>query len=100
MHNFEEENTVETIDGGGGSNNILAGTKEQDTLDLTETTLERIQHIELEGENDILRLGSDSLKNVKDITIDGGGGDDSIEGTEQADKLDFSGMTIKNLETH
>ncbi len=71
------------IDGGGGGENILAGTGEGDTLDLTETTLERIQHIELEEKDDILRLDSDSLKNVRDITIDGGGGDDSIEGTER-----------------
>ncbi|MFH0784980.1 MAG: calcium-binding protein, partial [Pseudomonadota bacterium] len=54
VHDFQGENTVEIIDGGGGTN-IIAGTNASDTIDLNGTTLSGIARIEGGTDEDIIK---------------------------------------------
>lgn len=71
VHNLDSSNSIEKIDGGEGTNK-LAGTVLDDVIDLTGTTVERIDHIEGGDGND---------------TITGTSGDDTLYGGEDSDTL-------------
>jgi hypothetical protein len=53
---FEGDDTVEIIDGGGGTWDLLAGTDQADTIDLSNTQLQKIHEIQLGGGSDTLRV--------------------------------------------
>jgi Ca2+-binding RTX toxin-like protein len=74
VHNFVGEDTVEIIDGGGGDGDIIAGTGEDDTIDLSDTTLIGIKEVRGGGGVD---------------TITGSAGDyaDHLYGGEEGDTL-------------
>ena len=89
--------SIEVIDGGGGTN-VLAGTDSANTIELLETEIRNIRSIELQGGQDTLRLGAQSIGGLAGVTLDGGEGEDSIEGTDEADDLDLRQLKLKNFE--
>ena len=63
VNSLSSANSIEVIDGGGGNNNVIAGTGGDNTIDLTGINVSHINRIE------------------------GGGGVDTITGTEHDDIL-------------
>lgn len=61
---LKETHSIEVIDGGGGTN-VLAGTDSANTLELLETEIRNIRSIELQGGQDTLRLGAQSIGEFK-----------------------------------
>ena len=100
MHDFSGENTVEVINGGGveGGKDVLAGTSDDDTIDLTKTQLIGIHEIRLEGGADTLRI--DSSAKPFDATlkkIDGGAGEDTLTGAYET-AVTNANIILNNIE--
>ncbi|MDL2322070.1 hypothetical protein LJC47_07000, partial [Desulfosarcina sp. OttesenSCG-928-B08] len=97
LNHFQDDNTVEIIDGGGGDTNILAGTDDEnfgDTIDLRQTKLKNIDSITMLSGDDRVLLSADTLSEVSSDTImviDGGAGDDTLDGREANHKLKLYG---------
>ena len=83
VHNFNGDHTVELIDGGGGTN-VIAGNSYSNNIDLSNTTLTNIDHIDAGSGNDTV-IGSDG-----DDIIIGGAGSDSLSGDTGNDIYNFS----------
>ena len=94
---LKETHSIEVIDGGGGAN-VLAGTDSANTIELLETEIRNIKRIELQGGQDTLRLSAQSIGGLAGVTLDGGDGEDSIEGTDEADNLDLRQLKLKDFE--
>lgn len=83
---------------GGGGVDTLQGTELGDRLDLTRTTLTSIEHIRLEGGFDSI-IASQFSSGMGIASIDGGEGNASIEGTEEGDFIDLSGIAVSKIES-
>jgi Ca2+-binding RTX toxin-like protein len=99
---FEDDYTVEKIDGGAGTN-TLAGTTLADRIDLRETTLTTIDEITLGDQDDVL-IVKDINFEQRLTTIDGGAGVDTISGYENFlwfdpnFTFDFAGRELRDIE--
>ena len=96
VHDFSGENTVEAIDGGGGANNVLAGTSQDDTIDLSGTTLSNIKSIETGDQDDVIRIKD--FASLGGASIDGGQGTDTLEGTSDANYFNLRAFDVNNVE--
>ncbi|WP_028317736.1 hypothetical protein [Desulfobulbus elongatus] len=77
----------------------MGGTALADTLDLSKTELKNIQRIETLWTDDTIHLSTKTLNGLSSgCIIDCGEGSDIILGTEEADNLDLSNVTIKNID--
>ncbi len=88
LRSFAAGNSIEVIDGGAGSN-LIAGTGDYDSIDLSATTVSNIERIDAGAGNDTVtgNAGDDIIigGRGRDI-LNGGGGDDTfiVEGIDSA----------------
>ena len=80
VDSFQPENSVELLDGGSGFD-ILKGTSAAQTINLSQTTLVSIEHIDAGGGADVV-IGSSG-----DDVISGGKGNDILYGAEGDDQF-------------
>ena len=88
LRRFDASNSVELIDGGAGLN-VIAGTRGYDMIDLSATTVTKIERIDAGAGNDTV-TGTDNADVItggagRDV-LNGGGGDDTfmVDGTNRA----------------
>ena len=97
IHRFSARNSVEAIDGAGGTNRI-AGTRGYDNIDLSATSVSNIDYIDVGAGNDLLTgtVGSDVIVGgTGSDALNGGAGDDVYlfdrgDGRDRIVDLDFS----------
>ncbi|WP_310599361.1 calcium-binding protein, partial [Desulfobulbus sp.] len=82
---FSGVGTVEVIDGGTGTN-VIGGTEQADTIDLSGTILKNIQRIETGAGNDTVIIGASTIASGDRLTVDGGDNDDTLDGRAVLDK--------------
>ncbi|MCR4378460.1 MAG: cadherin-like domain-containing protein [Rhodospirillales bacterium] len=103
MREFEDENSVEEIDGGLGLN-VIQGTAKDDELDFSNTVLKNINAIDGGAGDDEITgsaaadtiFGGDGADNIEggagNDVISGGAGDDELEGGAGDDTFLVSGQ--------